>query len=170
MRAACWGSGLDSSPLLRLACLQAGRRQHCQPRQVRKKAAVTAAAGCPAHKSHERENVRGFLRLQHMAGGRYFLGSRRTPIHGNSFPKASTKGNSLSCKKTSRILTKYSPRTTFPKNKKALPEDRQGQQDLHVTTAVRDRNKSFWKGGGSGGGRTFSPKRFPSPRKHPSPP
>lgn len=44
MRAACWGSGLDSSPLLRLACLQAGRRQHCQPRQVRKKAAVTAAA------------------------------------------------------------------------------------------------------------------------------
>ena len=64
MRAACWGSGLDSSPLLRLACLQAGRRQHCQPRQVRKKAAVTAAAGCPAHKSRERGNVRGFLRLQ----------------------------------------------------------------------------------------------------------
>ena len=61
---ACWGSGLDSSPLLRLACLQAGRRQHCQPRQVRKKAAVTAAAGCPAHKSRERGNVRGFLRLQ----------------------------------------------------------------------------------------------------------
>ncbi len=60
MRAICWGSGLDSSPLLRLACLQAGRRQHCQPRQVRKKAAVTAAAGCPAHKSRERGNVRGF--------------------------------------------------------------------------------------------------------------
>ena len=74
MRAACWGSGLDSSPLLRLACLQAGRRQHCQPRQVRKKAAVTAAAGCPAHKSRERGNVRGFLRLQQAIWQGAFLG------------------------------------------------------------------------------------------------
>ena len=80
MRAACWGSGLDSSPLLRLACLQAGRRQHCQPRQVRKKAAVTAAAGCPAHKSRERENVRGFLRLQQALWARRFFWGEGSPL------------------------------------------------------------------------------------------
>ena len=74
MRAACWGSGLDSSPLLRLACLQAGRRQHCQPRQVRKKAAVTAAAGCPAPTSRERGNGRCFLRLQQAIWQGAFLG------------------------------------------------------------------------------------------------
>ena len=206
MRAACWGSGLDSSPLLRLACLQAGRRQHCQPRQVRKKAAVTAAAGCPAHKSRERGNVRGFLRLQQAIWQGAFLGeggllisagdarkapssltgtalraairsllareaslphplpsalyrnagagaSRDTawwplpsgirpeaprqapalsrprspalahafkppPSHGNSLPRARTKGNSLSCKKTSIILTKYLPERPPPKTKR----------------------------------------------------
>ena len=207
MRAACWGSGLDSSPLLRLACLQAGRRQHCQPRQVRKKAAVTAAAGCPAHKSRERGNVRGFLRLQQAIWQGAFLGegsplisavdarkapssltgtallasirsllaregplppipsqalfigtpapvrheirrgglyqaasdpkrhvrlppspgpgplpwhtpSSRPPIHGNSLPRARTKGNSLSCKKTSIILTKYLPERPPPKTKR----------------------------------------------------
>ena len=80
MRAACWGSGLDSSPLLRLACLQAGRRQHCQPRQVRKKAAVTAAAGCPAHKSRERGNVRGFLRLQQALWARRFFWGEGSPL------------------------------------------------------------------------------------------
>lgn len=79
MRGTCWGSGLDSSPLLRLACLQAGRRQRCQPRQVRKKAAVTAAAGCPAHKSRERGNVRGFLRLQQALWARRFFGGREPP-------------------------------------------------------------------------------------------
>ena len=206
MRAACWGSGLDSSPLLRLACLQAGRRQHCQPRQVRKKAAVTAAAGCPAHKSRERGNVRGFLRLQQAIWQGAFLGegsplisavdarkapssltgtallasirsllaregpsphplpgalyrnagagasrdtawwplpsgirpeaprqapalsrprspalahaSSRPPIHGNSLPRVRTKGNSLSCKKTSIILTKYLPERPPPKTKR----------------------------------------------------
>ena len=80
MRAACWGSGLDSSPLLRLACLQAGRRQHCQPRQVRKKAAVTAAAGCPAHKSRERGIVRGFLRLQQALWARRFFWGEGSPL------------------------------------------------------------------------------------------
>ncbi len=74
MRAACWGSGLDSSPLLRLACLQAGRRQHCQPRQVRKKAAVTAAAGCPAHKSRERKRSRLFAFAASALGKALFLG------------------------------------------------------------------------------------------------
>ena len=200
MRAACWGSGLDSSPLLRLACLQAGRRQHCQPRQVRKKAAVTAAAGCPAHKSRERGNVRGFLRLQQAIWQGAFLGegsplisavdarkapssltgtalraairslsphplpgalyrnagagasrdtawwplpsgirpeaprqtpalsrpgplpwhtpSSRPPSHGNSLPRARTKGNSLSCKKTSIILTKHLPERPPPKTKR----------------------------------------------------
>ena len=206
MRAACWGSGLDSSPLLRLACLQAGRRQHCQPRQVRKKAAVTAAAGCPAHKSRERGNVRGFLRLQQAIWQGAFLregsplisavdarkapssltgtallasirsllaregpsphplpgalyrnagagasrdtawwplpsgirpeaprqapalsrprspalahASSRPPIHGNSLPRVRTKGNSLSCKKTSIILTKYLPERPPPKTKR----------------------------------------------------
>ena len=206
MRAACWGSGLDSSPLLRLACLQAGRRQHCQPRQVRKKAAVTAAAGCPAHKSRERGNVRGFLRLQQAIWQGAFLGegsplisavdarkapssltgtallaairsllvreapsphslpgalyrnagagasrdtawwplpsgirpeaprqtpalsrpgplpwhtpSSRPPSDGNSLPRARTKGNSLSCKKTSIILTKHLPERPPPKTKR----------------------------------------------------
>lgn len=37
--------------------------------------------------------------------------------------------------------------TTSAHNKKALPEDRQGQKDLHATTAVRDQAKRFWKGG-----------------------
>ena len=206
MRAACWGSGLDSSPLLRLACLQAGRRQHCQPRQVRKKAAVTAAAGCPAHKSRERGNVRGFLRLQQAIWQGAFLGegsplisavdARKAPssLTGTALraairsllvqeapsphslpgalyrnagagasrdtawwplrsgirpdaprqaprplqapvpcpgtrlqaarqftgtaPKSPTKGNSLSCKKTSIILTKYLPERPPPKTKR----------------------------------------------------
>ena len=251
MRAACWGSGLDSSPLLRLACLQAGRRQHCQPRQVRKKAAVTAAAGCPAHKSRERGNVRGFLRLQQAIWQGAFLGegsplisavdarkapssltgtalraairsllAREGPLPPIPFParfigtpapvrheirrgglyraasgpkrhvrlppspgpgplpwhtlQAARQFTGTASQEPARRETacphKIPPRTASPKNKKALPEDRQGQQDLHVTTAVGDLNKRFWKGGGIGGRETFSPKRFPSPRKHPSPP
>ena len=255
MRAACWGSGLDSSPLLRLACLQAGRRQHCQPRQVRKKAAVTAAAGCPAHKSRERGNVRGFLRLQQAIWQGAFLGegsplisavdARKAPssLTGTALlaairsllvqeapsphslpgalyrnagagasrdtawwplrsgirpeaprqapavpcpgtrlqaarqftgtaPKSPTKGNSLSCKKNIHHPHKIPPRTASPKNKKALPEDRQGQQDLHVTTAVGDLNKRFWKGGGIGGRENLFPEKVSLPplRKHPFPP
>ena len=251
MRAACWGSGLDSSPLLRLACLQAGRRQHCQPRQVRKKAAVTAAAGCPAHKSRERGNVRGFLRLQQAIWQGAFLGegsplisavdarkapssltgtalraairsllaragplphplpgalyrnagagaSRDTawwPLPSGIRPEAPRQAPALSRPRSPALAYAFKPpansreqppkspyegkqpvlqknihhphqtppRTASPKNKKALPEDRQGQQNLHVTTAVGDLNKRFWKGGGIGGGRTFFPKRFPSP-------
>ena len=258
MRAACWGSGLDSSPLLRLACLQAGRRQHCQPRQVRKKAAVTAAAGCPAHKSRERGNVRGFLRLQQAIWQGAFLGegsplisavdarkapssltgtalraairsllaragplphplpgalyrnagagasrdtawwplpsgirpeaprqapalSRpRSPALAYAFkppansreqpPKSPYEGKQPVLQKNIHHPHKIPPRTASPKNKKALPEDRQGQQDLHVTTAVGDLNKRFWKGGGIGGRENLFPEKVSLPRKHPSPP
>ena len=246
MRAACWGSGLDSSPLLRLACLQAGRRQHCQPRQVRKKAAVTAAAGCPAHKSRERGNVRGFLRLQQALWARRFfwgegsplisavdarkapssltgtallasirsllaregpsphplpgalyrnagagasrdtawwplrsgirpeaprqapaLSRPRSPALAHAFkppaksreqpPKSPHEGKQPVLQKNIHHPHKIPPRTASPKNKKALPEDRQGQQDLHVTTAVGDLNKRFWKGGRIGGRENLFP-------------
>lgn len=44
--------------------------------------------------------------------------SSRPPIHGNSLPRVRTKGNSLSCKKTSIILTKYLPERPPPKTKR----------------------------------------------------
>lgn len=94
--------------------------------------------------------------------------SSRPPIHGNSLPRARTKGNSLSCKKNIHHPHQIPPRTASPKNKKALPEDRQGQQDLHVTTAVGDLNKRFWKGGGIGGRENLFRKKVLPPRPLPS--